>query len=720
MKAIHSPHLLSLLGLLAVALLLCEAAADSAFIHPGLLHSQSDLERMRVAVTNQEGPIYSGFEVLERSPFAQSDYRRRGPFPEFGRAPTIRMDEARSDGDAAYQNALMWAITGKQEHADKAIEIVNAWVGSLKKVTGIDGVLAAGIEGFKYVNAAELLRHTDSGWPEPDAVRCERWFMDVWHPVIEHYAYFANGNWETAALQTKMAIAVYSNNRRLFEETVRYAVAGAGNGSIPHQVVYASGQCQESSRAQHYAQLGLGYLACAAEIAWNQGVDLYGWGDNRILAGFEYCAKYGLGEDVPYQLYLDRTGKYGTGGHHQPYTTISPKSRGSFWPIFERPFNHYANRRGIPAPYSEKVVDMIRPEGRSGDHVGLGTLTHWRPLSRTEATKPPGVPSGLVARSIGGGIRLSWPGSVEPVSGTDAESYTVHRSTRSGGPYREIAAQIATPVLQDTEVEQGTLYYYVVTSSNKVGSSGPSAELAACAGLPGPFLSTDIGDVSIAGYSEFDGETFSLEGEGKGIDDTRDGFHFAYAPMSGDGTITARIVRPMSSQWTKPGVMMRESLDADSRHASVLLLPHWSGALVTRSETGAGTTTGTARPLGAPHVIKKNRLSTPYWVRLIRFRNRFTGYMSADGFHWQELGSAEIPMAGTIYVGLPACSQLDHVTTTVTYDNVSIPTWRTPPADGSDKLISARPEPRWHKAPWLERHRAFNDRVKQGNVGMLM
>ena len=37
-----------------------------------------------------------------------------------------------------------------------------------------------------------------------------------------------------AALQTKMAIAVYSSDRELFEEVVRYAAAGSGNGSIPN------------------------------------------------------------------------------------------------------------------------------------------------------------------------------------------------------------------------------------------------------------------------------------------------------------------------------------------------------------------------------------------------------------------------------------------------------------------------------------------------------
>jgi hypothetical protein len=71
-----------------------------------------------------------------------------------------------------WQDALMWAITGKKAHAEKAIHILNSWVGSLKKVTGIDGVLASGLQGFMFVNVAELQRYTDSGWSDEYAKRC--------------------------------------------------------------------------------------------------------------------------------------------------------------------------------------------------------------------------------------------------------------------------------------------------------------------------------------------------------------------------------------------------------------------------------------------------------------------------------------------------------------------------------------------------------------------
>ena len=651
----------------------------AAFVHPGLLHTTSDLERMRLAVSAAKGPIYEGFKILESSSYSKSNYALKGPFPEWGRAPNIRKGEAENDALAVYQNALMWAVTGRKEHADKAIQILNAWRMTLKKVGGIDGVLAAGLQGFMFVNAAEILRHTDSGWTKEEALLCERWFREVWDPPLEHYAYFANGNWETAALQTRMAIAVYCSDRKMFEETVRYAVAGAGNGSIPHMVVFPSGQCQETTRAQHYAQLGLGLLGCVAEVAWNQGVDLYGWGENRILKGFEYTARYGLGEDVPFQHYLDRTGKYGRGGRNNDYDKISPVSRGSFWPIYERIFNHYSKRRSVPAPYSARIIALKEPEGFNRDHVGLGTLAHRRERTSTPvAGSVPGGPSGFVTRSSDRGIKICWVRSVDPVGCSNADTYDLMRSANLDGPFEVVGSSLRTSAYLDSPLTSGELYYYKATARNKAGVSAPSAMIAACAGLPGSWRSTDVGATTVPGFVEYNGKVFSMEGEGNEIGGTADAFHFLHASMKGDGVIIARVRRPMSSQWSTPGVMMREKLLPGSRHVSVLLHPHWSGGLVSRKEEGGQSLTGRLEPLGEQYVIKKNRLSAPYWIRLERIGDTFTGSMSPDGSQWQALGSVDVRMERTIYLGLPACSQLRGVTTTLTYDRVRTPDWEMP------------------------------------------
>jgi len=56
--------------------------------------------------------------------------------------------------------------------------------------------------------------------------------------------------------------------------------------------------------------------------------------DDRLLKGFEYTAKYNLGEDVPFTETVDRTGKY----HH---TRISDKGRGRLRAVYEQVYNHY-------------------------------------------------------------------------------------------------------------------------------------------------------------------------------------------------------------------------------------------------------------------------------------------------------------------------------------------------------------------------------------------
>src|SRR5262249_51289707 len=153
------------------------------------------------------------------------------------------------------------------------------------------------------------------------------------------------------------------DDRELFDRAVDYFRQGQGNGRLTHYIINDSGQCQESGRDQQHAQLGLGLLAEACEIAWNQGVDLYSEADNRLLKGFEYSARYNLGQDVPFVATVDVTGKY----HHK---AISANGRGRLRPIYEMVWNHYERRRGIPAPFTRQAAERIRPEGAAftADH----------------------------------------------------------------------------------------------------------------------------------------------------------------------------------------------------------------------------------------------------------------------------------------------------------------------------------------------------------------
>ncbi|MFI5681358.1 alginate lyase family protein [Streptomyces cellulosae] len=692
--------------------------------HPGLLHSAADLARMKAAVAAKASPVYDGYLALAAHARSQSTYavQNTGQITSWGRGPTNFQNQAVADSAAAYQNALMWCATGERAHADKARDILNAWSASLTIITGADGPLGAGLQAFKFVNAAELLRHTGyDGWTDADIARCERSFLDVWYPAVSGYMLYANGNWDLTALQTILAIGVFCEERTLFEDALRFAAAGAGNGSIAHRVVTDAGQGQEAGRDQGHEQLAVGLTGDIAQVAWNQGVDLWGYDENRILANVEYTARYNLGGDVPFVPDLDRTGKY-------IKQTVSATGRGTLPPIYEMAYAHYAGVRGLDTPSTKAAVfrgtgGARVVEGSNDDLPSWGTFTY----AGTEAPAPtvPTAPTGVTAIGDGTSVTVSWLPSVW------ASTYTVRRAEKPEGPYEEIATGVDKPAYTDGGTRTGRTYYYTVSAANSQGGSGDSEVAAATAGLPVPWSTQDLGEVKIPGSAVFDGERFVLEASG-----TADTYRLVQLPLPGDGTVTARIVWPLSSQYSKIGVALRASLDADAAHAAMLIqglpLHTWSGVWTVRPSAGAdvsatgstpvppsqqqaittsaafpisglGTLPESATPLEAPYVEGAGdgyRLRAPYWVRVTRKGRDCTGAISPDGIRWTHVGSTEVELGHTAYacLALTSCLGVDETyaeTGTGAFDNVSVTSasgevWTVPkPARTAGDLTAA-------------------------------
>ena len=65
-----------------------------------------------------------------------------------------------------------------------------------------------------------------------------------------------------------------------------------------------------------------------------------------------------------------------------------------------------------------------------------------------------------------------------------------------------------------------------------------------------------------------------------------------------------------------------------------------------------------------------SNISPPNWVKLNRTGNVFTGYYSADGNTWTQVGSQTIAMPATIYAGLAATSHNNASLTTAKFSNV--------------------------------------------------
>lgn len=340
------------------------------FVHPGLLHNNEELAFVRTKLTSQSEPWESALKELQQAQQASLEYQPQA------RAHVVRgarnnpdrgSSDFTRDGGAAYNHALLWALTGRKPHAEKAIEILNAWSSSLKSVGGHDAKLLIGMDGVIYCNAAELIRHSDANWPQEDQDRFEKLLREVFYPTIKDFYPSANGNWDAAMIQTMIAMGVFLEDRPMFDRAVNYYREGKGNGAVSNYLK-ENGQCQESGRDQLHVQMGLGFLGVACEIAWKQGVDLYSVADNRLAKGFEYTAKYNLGEEVPFERFLSYQGRY----HH---SSISKIGRGRFRPIYERIVHHYTKRKGLEMPWSQKVAEQQRPEGSHQQHVSWGTLT---------------------------------------------------------------------------------------------------------------------------------------------------------------------------------------------------------------------------------------------------------------------------------------------------------------------------------------------------------
>lgn len=341
------------------------------FVHPGIAHTQASLDFVKGKLAANQQPWVDAFAELKESRYARLDRKpspsahvERGPYGN----PNIGASEFVRDGNAAYTQSLWWALTGEEKHAKKAAEYLNAWSYKLDTITNHDAKLLVGMSGHHYCNAAELLKHTWDGWPEKDQRQFEKMLRKVWYPIIKDFFPSANGNWDASMIQTMMAMGIVLDDRAMFDRAVDYYLDGKGNGAI-RNYFNKFGQCQESGRDQGHTQMGLEFLANSAEYAWSQGIDLYGAFDNRLLLGFEYTAKYNLGYEVPYEPYRSFDGRY-------YYKRISREDRGRLRKMYEKVYNHYANRQGLEAPYTKQAVQKNRPESRGGATLPWSTLMY--------------------------------------------------------------------------------------------------------------------------------------------------------------------------------------------------------------------------------------------------------------------------------------------------------------------------------------------------------
>ena len=213
----------------------------------------------------------------------------------------------------------------------------------------------------------------------------------------------------------------------------------------------------------------------------------------------------------------------------------------------------------------------------------------------------------------------------------------------------------------------GITYYYVVSAVNEIGDGQNSIQVSATpqtTSLVSGWMDQDVGvatlwsgdsgDVGWPGGASFSAGTFTVTGAGMDIYNLADSFHYAYRGIVGDCTNIVRVTTLQNTDpWAKAGIMIRESLNQDSVNA-LMLMSSQNGALFSsRASTGAASSSS-----------GQTGVTVPYWVKLVRVGNTFTGYSSANGSQWTQVGTAIVPMATNVFVGFAVTAHNNVLTNT--------------------------------------------------------
>jgi hypothetical protein len=193
--------------------------------------------------------------------------------------------------------------------------------------------------------------------------------------------------------------------------------------------------------------------------------------------------------------------------------------------------------------------------------------------------------------------------------------------------------------------------------------------------------------IDIAAMAQ-DNNTLPALATGPGGESVTGAFYFVHQPLSGDGSITVRVTslvnvaeqqppgfasrpgghsgnsaqataRGSIQPWAKAGIIVKDSTTPGSQYAAVMATASHGVQMqynFTHSVLGSSGTVSSA---------------SPWWLRLSRSSDTITGYDSANGSSWTEIGTVNLSgLPSTVQVGLFVASPMAQVvngTDNITY-----------------------------------------------------
>ncbi len=163
----------------------------------------------------------------------------------------------------------------------------------------------------------------------------------------------------------------------------------------------------------------------------------------------------------------------------------------------------------------------------------------------------------------------------------------------------------------DANFNEFRIYDYALNEAQIRGDfdAGPDVVNTAPGAVSGPYFVSGSGVIPTAGAS--------------------DSLQFTAQTLTGNWDVRARLgALTNSNPSALAGLMIREGTAANARHAFIGLTPDATGHFIARTTVGGNATQATLAGLAFPR-----------WVRAVRTGNTISGYVSADGVAWTQLGA---------------------------------------------------------------------------------
>jgi hypothetical protein len=201
----------------------------------------------------------------------------------------------------------------------------------------------------------------------------------------------------------------------------------------------------------------------------------------------------------------------------------------------------------------------------------------------------------------------------------------------------------------------------VVTSHDSLQLNTSTFDnVAVTTSVQAPWVSQDIGTVGLAGGASSTNGVLTVRGAGADIWGTVDAFQSVLQPIAGDAQIVVRVNRLKSTNtYAKAGVMLRSATTPGAADVIFDVRPNGSLEFMTRPFAGAATS-----------FLSGGTQAMPTWLKLTRVGTSVTGFVSANGSAWTQVGTTNMG-TGSALLGLAVTSHDTTALTTAVFDNLT-------------------------------------------------